>query len=176
MNYRNLVTKRLTLKNISADDREFMLKQFSDDNVNRYLFDAEPFTCLEEADELIAFFTKPEPRAQHRWIITLTQTGEKIGTCGFHFWDRQKREMQIGYDLQSAYWQKGYGYEAMQAVIDFIKQETDAMRVDACIACENIASIKLAEKLGFEFLGKMEVLNFRGKDYPHRIYTLLLNR
>lgn len=65
MFFQEIETERLLLKNISFDDRDFMLKEFSDDAVNRYLFDVEPLSNLEEADELINFYLQPEPRAQH---------------------------------------------------------------------------------------------------------------
>jgi hypothetical protein len=37
-----LNTERLLLKNIAEDDKEFIFSQFSNDSVNRHLFDAEP--------------------------------------------------------------------------------------------------------------------------------------
>lgn len=68
MLFKNLETERLYLKNIDISDRDFIYSQFSDDIVNRYLFDAEPLTDIEGADEIIAFYIQPEPRFQHRWI------------------------------------------------------------------------------------------------------------
>ena len=62
MLFHEIETERLRLKNISFEDREFMSKQFSDDSVNKYLFDAEPLNNLKEADELIDFYLQPEPR------------------------------------------------------------------------------------------------------------------
>lgn len=69
MLFKNIETKRLILKNISTDDREFIFNQFSNDMVNRYLFDAEPLINIEDADELINFYIQPEPRLQHRVLI-----------------------------------------------------------------------------------------------------------
>lgn len=47
----NLETERLILKNIAQEDRNFIFSQFSDDVVNKYLFDAEPLTDIIGADE-----------------------------------------------------------------------------------------------------------------------------
>lgn len=44
MFFRDLETSRLYLKNISPEDREFVFTQFSNDDVNQFLFDAEPLT------------------------------------------------------------------------------------------------------------------------------------
>lgn len=69
MLFKNIETKRLILKNISTDDREFIFNQFSNDMVNRYLFDAEPLINIEDADELINFYIQPEPRLQYGVLI-----------------------------------------------------------------------------------------------------------
>lgn len=69
MLFKNIETKRLILKNISTDDREFIFNQFSNDMVNRYLFDAEPLINIEDADELINFYIQPKPRLQYGVLI-----------------------------------------------------------------------------------------------------------
>ena len=51
-----ITTKRMNLKEIDCLDREFIFQQFSDEDVNRYLFDAEPVKTPEEADEIIEFY------------------------------------------------------------------------------------------------------------------------
>lgn len=173
MFYNTLQTERLTLKNISKEDRDFVYKQFSDDVINRYLFDAEPLTNLEGADEIIDFYVQPEPRMQHRWILVHKTDGVKIGTCGFHNWNQMASSVEIGYDLQEAYWGKGYMKEAMKEIIAFAQTQMQVREIQACISVENEKSIKLVEQLGFEVSGsKYEV--FRDQDYLHHIYTLRL--
>lgn len=169
----DLKTERLILKNISVDDRDFILEQFSNVSVNQYLFDAEPLSSLSEADDIIAFYTQDEPRLQHRWIMIQKDSGQKIGTCGFHCWDKDKRVVDVGYDLQKEYWRMGYMKEALSEIITFAEQKMDIVQIDAHISIENVASIMLAEKMGFVFYGKTENCMFRGKDYPHKIYSRL---
>lgn len=172
MLFEEMETERLYLKNISSDDRDFLLKQFSDESVNAYLFDAEPMETLAEADELIAFYTQPEPREQHRWILVSKENGEKIGTCGFHCLCREEGCVDLGYDLQKAYWGKGLMTEAVEAVLKAYLPKIGATRVFAHIAVGNTRSIRLAEKLGFVFEGETETLRFHGADYLHNIYVL----
>ena len=172
MLFRELETERLQLKNISAQDRDFILKQFSTDAVNEYLFDAEPFQELWEADELIEYFTQPEPRTLHRWILVLKDDGEKIGTCGFHNWDRENSRAEIGYDMQPDFWGKGYMSEAVKTILTFAKDEMKLKRIDADIYPENFRSVRLAERYGFRFNGETRVFVFRGEEYLHRVYTL----
>jgi RimJ/RimL family protein N-acetyltransferase len=79
--FTDLETERLFLECIGYDDAEFFYKQFSTDEVNQYLFDVEPFSSVEEAQEWIGFYVESEPRNQHRWIIVLKENGE-TGSAG----------------------------------------------------------------------------------------------
>ena len=172
--FRELETKRLRLKNIGYDDTEFIYKEFSTDEVNAYLYDAEPFNSPDEAKELIDFYTEEEPRCQHRWIIILKDSGEKIGTCGFHCLDRENNSAEIGYDLQPKHWRNGYMSEALEEAIKFAQNEMKLKSLVAHIFTDNIPSIKTAEKLGFYKTDETYYEEFRGEKYLHYIYRCCL--
>jgi ribosomal-protein-alanine N-acetyltransferase len=173
MFYNNIETDRLLLKNIDNGDREFIFSQFSDDDINKYLFDAEPLTDISGADEIIEFYLEPEPRPQHRWIVIRKADGMKMGTCGFHCWGIKDSRVEIGYDLKKEFWGNGYMYEALNGIIEFAKGSMNIKEINACIYTENHKSISLAEKLGFVLTGSKYEL-FRGKKYLHSIYSLTL--
>lgn len=171
MFYKQLETNRLLLKNIDSADREFVFSQFSDEDINKYLFDAEPLTDLSEADEIIDFYLQPEPRAQHRWIVQRKADGIKIGTCGFHCWNMEDSTVEIGYDLKKDFWGHGYMSESLKHIIEFAKNNMKVKKINACIYIENKRSIDLVEKLGFSLTGSKDEI-FRGEIYFHNIYTL----
>lgn len=62
----DLMTEGLLLRYIRYEDAAFFYRQFSNDDVNKYLYDAEPCASIEEAKEWIDFYLEPEPRDQHR--------------------------------------------------------------------------------------------------------------
>ena len=173
MLFNNLETERLLLKNINIDDRDFIFSQFSDDVVNKYLFDAEPVTDMQGADEIITFYIKPEPRLQHRWVILRKSDGMKMGTCGFHCWDQSNCKVEVGYDLKEEFWGNGYMQEAMKKIIEFAMNEMKVKKIIACIYINNQKSIRLAENLGF-VLSSSSYEVFRGNKYLHNIYSLYL--
>ena len=172
MLFRELETDRLLLKNISAKDSEFILAMFSNDEVNRFLFDAEPLKDIQEADELIDFYTQEEPRGHHRWVLVRKDDGVKVGTCGFHCWDKEAGCCDVGYDLLPDFWGQGYMLEAMRTIIEFVRSDMVLNYIDACIYIDNEKSVSLAEKCGFTFEGRMKDEVFRGEKYPHKIFTL----
>ncbi|WP_346917289.1 GNAT family N-acetyltransferase [Clostridium sp.] len=174
MLFNELETERLFLKNINIDDKDFIFSQFSDDVVNKYLFDAEPVTDMHGADEIITFYIEPEPRLQHRWIILRKSDGKKMGTCGFHCWDQKNRKVEVGYDLKEEFWRNGYMQEAMNKIIEFAMNEMQVKEIIACIYIDNQRSISLAENLGFLLSGSSYEV-FRGNKYLHNRYSLYLN-
>ena len=170
--FTDINTERLYLKCIGYDDVDFIFKQFSTDEVNRYLFDEEPYQSREEAKQLIDFYVEPEPRNQHRWILVRTENNEKIGTCGFHCWNRENKSVEIGYDLQPSFWRTGYISEAVKAILQFAKTVMKVEQVYAYVYPENIASVKTVEKMGFSRTGEQVCNVFRGEKYIHDIYCL----
>lgn len=90
MIFKSMETERLILKNISMEDREFIFSQFSDPVVTKYLFDREPLTDIEGADEILELYlSQQEPHLHHRWILIRKTDRIKIGTCGIHRWDQK---------------------------------------------------------------------------------------
>jgi len=169
----NIETNRLVLKCIDHSDRDFIYEEFQNDFINRYLFDAEPMTELSQADELIDFYTMVEPRKQNRWVLMDKTTNIKLGTCGFHVWDADNKEVEIGFELMEPYNGKGYMREAVEAIIEFARQKMKVERINAIVYIENNNCIKLLERLRFVKVGEEET-EFRGQLYPHHIYALTL--
>lgn len=172
MFFKELVTDRLLLKNISMCDREFVFAHFSNNEINRYLFDAEPVTDYDGADEIINSYLQPEPRPHHRWVLVKKSDGTKIGTCGFHNWDIASNSCDIGYDLHPDFWGNGYMLEALKSICAFAKSDMKIRYINAVIYIDNRGSMKLAQRLGFAFTGQMKDEIFRGERYPHKVLTL----
>ena len=121
--FNDIETNRLHLKCIDQNDRDFIFEEFQNDFINKYLFDQEPMIDIKEADDLIGFYEMKEPRNQNRWVMMDEKSNKKIGTCGFHLWDREKNEVEIGFELLEIYNGNGYMSEAIEAIIKFAKQK-----------------------------------------------------
>ena len=57
----------------------------------------------------------------------------KIGTCGFHCWNKEKSSAEVGYDLKEAFWGNGYMQEALKEIIAFAAKSMNIKRIDAVI-------------------------------------------
>jgi RimJ/RimL family protein N-acetyltransferase len=97
------------------------------------------------------------PSAQE-WLKHVVSDGrlfvvKRIGeskAIGFVFLSTEKSSgAHIGYLLGESYWGKGYATEILKGLIDFIASEDQVTRLIAGVATENVASIKLLQKMGF---------------------------
>ncbi len=168
----NIETERMLLKCVDQSDREFIFEEFQNDFINKYLFDAEPMTNIEQADELIEFYNMKEPRNQNRWVL-INNENIKMGTCGFHLWDRKKNKVEIGFELMQQYNGKGYMAEAIGAIIQFAQIKMKVNKIIAIVFIDNRKCKRLLEKFGIKKVDQEEY-KFRGNIYLHDIYELEL--
>lgn len=169
-----LETERLILRNIREEDTDFIYKHFSDEKVCEYLYDEVNFTSREEAAELVKFFSNPEINGYNRWVLVKKDTGERVGTCGFHLWDKTNHIAEIGYDLYPEYWGKGYMKEALTAAIESGFRNLQLNRINAFVALENRRSCHVLTGLNFKNEGIYRDKHFyKGKYYDHYSFSLL---
>ena len=156
-------TPRLLLNQLTRSDRKALFSIFSDPAVIE-LYDVERFTTIEEADRLIEYFdARFDSDTGVRWAIRDPQTGKLLGTCGYTNWNKYDHSAVIGYELAKDSWGAGYAFEAVNAIVNFIFDDSFHFyvhRIEALILPGNAASEKLVKKIGFSFEGRL-----RGKCY-----------
>ena len=83
------------------------------------------------------------------WGITLKPSDTVIGRVSLGSWAKHNNHAEVGYDLAQAYWRQGIGSEAVWAVVRFAFDVLHLHRVQAFPTLDNVASVRLLEKLGF---------------------------
>ncbi len=89
------------------------------------------------------------------WYWVLVEGGERmlIGSGGFTG-APFNGEVMIGYSMLEPYQRKGYGSEAVAALVNWAFAKPGVQRIIAETHGNNRASIRLLEKCGFEYAGK----------------------
>ncbi len=78
---------------------------------------------------------------------------------------------EVGYILDNAHWHKGLAVEGARGCLNYAFCEMKVDTVYCTIRPKNIASILVAERLGFKRAGEFVKL-YDGKEMPHLIFTL----
>lgn len=93
-----------------------------------------------------------------------------IGYCGLFFFPdiNGQAEVEIGYRLARSAWGKGYATEAARAVRDFAFADLGIKRLIAIIDPANVASIRVAKKIGMKY--EKEVM-LEGYTHPDHLYA-----
>lgn len=170
----NLETERLRLRAMGSDDVDFVQRHFGDAEVCRYLKDAPPVTTRAEAEAIVAAFAPESARLQNRWVLVRRESGEPIGTVGYHHWYRAYHRSEIGYDLTASAWGQGFMREALTAVIAFGFGPMELNRIEALVHPGNAASLGLLERFRFQREGLLRDLFYLdGVYYDHVLLSLL---
>jgi ribosomal-protein-alanine N-acetyltransferase len=144
-----LTTERLTLRQLSVDDKQNIFDLRSDTEINKYLNRAPSKTI----DDALNFIEKVNDSIKNNnsiyWVISLTNTNTFVGTiCLFDF-SNENNSCEIGYELMTKFQRQGIMKEAAQVVIDYVFQTLKLKKIVAFTHYENQNSTNLLLKLDF---------------------------
>lgn len=168
-----LYTDRLDLVEIKQSHLSDLHKLFSDENVTRF-YNLLPFQNEQEAQKHIDWFqNRFKDKLGIRWGIAIKGQQNIIGTIGFNNFSKRHRA-NIGYDLQTEYWNNGFITEALKAVINFGFNQLEINRIEAEVMQGNIISEKVLNKLNFKNEGVLrEWMLWNEKHYDMTMFSLL---
>lgn len=144
-----IITNRLALKNLSKKDLE-RLYQFTSDKENTKYMYVLPFFEIEEAEHFLNKVIKEDKKEKpHFYELGVYLKGLLIGKTCIYYLDEERKTVEIGYILDKSYWNCGYGFEIIEAMISFTKT-LSIKKIIAQIDEKNNASQKLVTKAGFK--------------------------
>ena len=115
-----------------------------------YEFENEPPPSLEWLQERFAKLeSRRSPDGNEKWLnwVVRLATSEFIGYVQATV--RADGSAAIAYELASAYWGRGLGHEAVQAMIDELVGHYRVLSLTAVLKRKNFRSRRLLERLGF---------------------------
>jgi len=141
-----LKTKRLLLRKYKADDF-VSVHSYASILENVVYMPFEP-NSEEDTRAFINFaITKADenPLTHYQYAAVLKDSDMLIGGCNLTL---SGHEAEIGWRLHHNYWNKGYGAEIGEALLEFAFGELNLHRITAHCDAENISSYKVMEKIG----------------------------
>ncbi len=146
-----LETERLTLREITTDDAEFMFNLMNDPSWLRFIGDRN-IDSIKASENYISNKLRPSYTSFGFgfYLTNLKEDDTPIGICGLV--KRPSMEhVDVGFAFMPEFRSKGYGYESTSAILEYAKSVLGINYIVAITDLENDHSIKLLEKLGLKF-------------------------
>lgn len=176
MNTMKLQTSRLVFREVSTDDVRNIHHLHSLPETDEFNTLGIPISIQDTeiimSDWLVA--QNSNPRSSYTFCLDLPDTKEFIGLIALTIGKPKYQSAEVWYKIDSKYWGKGYATEALTMLLDFGFNVLKLHRIEAGCAVENIASIKVLEKVGMTREGmKRKKLPIRGDWKDNYFYAIL---
>ena len=147
----SIETSRLRLRELTVDDAEFVCRLVNEPSFLTNIGDRGVRTP-EDARRYILDgpWTRQRKPGYAQFLIELKETGTPIGVCGLLY--RETLDLSdVGFALVPEHWGKGHATEAASAVMAYGRSTLGIERIVGLTSADNLASIKVLEKLGLSF-------------------------
>ncbi|MFK7970569.1 MAG: GNAT family N-acetyltransferase [Bacteroidia bacterium] len=161
-------TERLLLRKIALEDAAQLLHIRSDKTINRYIVRQVPLD-VEEVQEFVKKLLKGMGEGTFMfWAICWKdKPAEVLGTICFWNFSQDRTKAETGYELLPVYHGNGIMSEALEALLQVGLHDLGLEQIEAFTHVENIASIALLERAGFQLEPER-----RDPKFPHnRVYV-----
>ena len=147
-----LETQRLILRHLLPSDLGPLYALYRDPEIRRY-FPEGTLTYKETWEELEWFLNgHPKHPELGLWAVIEKDAKRFIGRCGLLPCKIDgQQEVEVAYLIDKACWGQGLGTEAARALLEYGFDKLDLLRLVCLIVRENLASIRVAQKIGMTF-------------------------
>jgi RimJ/RimL family protein N-acetyltransferase len=164
-----IVTPNVTLRPFNPDDAELMHRILAGKDVLRY-FPGTNAPTLEQVQRMIESVLKHwEEKGYGLWAVELRENGDLIGRCGLQL-IADTAEVEIDFIIDRQYWGRGLATEAGKAGLKFGFEELGLVSVVGIVHPENLASQRVLEKLGMQFVEATEYFGMACYRYLAEFY------
>jgi RimJ/RimL family protein N-acetyltransferase len=162
-------TERLILRPWQEGDVENYLTLAKDVGYTCFttpgFFSFAPDDIIENINKRLEIF---KSKNVGRFLLFEKESQDLIGTCGLMPYLLDGKEiMELGYRLRLKFWEKGFATEAAQAVLKDGFGRVGLTCISAFVLPQNKASIRVINKLKFQYLN-----DFMHANLLHQLYEL----
>ncbi len=171
-----LQTGRLNFRQVSKEDLNNIHALHSLPETDKFNTLGIPGTAQETEKIIYDWCSKQnaQPPASYIFCLELIDTKQFIGLIALNLGKPNYQTAEVWYKIHPDQWHNGYATEALSKILSFAFTNLKLHRIEAGCAVENIASIKVLEKLGMKKEGiKRKILPIRGEWKDNYFYAIL---
>ena len=161
-------TQRLVIEPFRPAFLEDYYREFTAE-VTQYQY-PDPFSDLEAARRVLSGFLEDMDRGEMLELVILSREGEFLGSA--EVFGLREEAPEIGLWLKPTVQGKGYGYEALRAVVDYLNSLKKYRYYIYEADVRNVPSLRLIEKFRHEKGEGQKVTTERGKELVLQSYRV----
>ena len=158
-----LETERLILRELNETDVEGMFELDSNPKVHTYLGSHQTIQKREDAAKIIEIVKRQyQENGIGRWAVIEKESGDFVGWSGLKLekgLPNYSPYYDLGYRFIPKFWGKGYATETAKFALKFGFLELNLNQINATAQEANIASNKVIQKVGFQFIETFQFEN-----------------
>lgn len=158
MNF-TITTERLTIQPFSNIFLKTYYKEFTD-KITQYQY-PDSFPSIASADKILSKFVHDMTQGEMLELVILTHDGEFIGSL--EAFAITEKTPELGLWLKSSAHGKGYGYEALNELVDYLNSTGKYQYYIYEVDVRNTPNIHLVEKFHYKKGGYEEITTASGK-------------
>lgn len=171
-------TQRLLLRPMALDDAEAVFSYRSLPEVNTYTY-TPVWTSLDDArahvEKYVPMLANPE-NGFGKWMIVRRDTSAVIGDVFLNKEAELQGTAEVGYMLHPDHQGQGFATEAVRAALRIGFEEWCVHRMYARVDEDNIASVRVCQKLGMRQEARLIENDRRGHFWSNELIFAMLDR
>lgn len=141
-------SQRLISKKLCKKDAPKLFEFYSDSESMKYR-GSKPMLHIDDAYQMISDQNLSEVVTKFRRGIFKKINNELIGTFLIEYNTESPIECEIGFSIGKDYWNKAYGSEILNSILEELKVFQQFQKIKAWCVKENQASVKILMNAGF---------------------------
>lgn len=162
LNLKNINTKRLILVPLTLELTKSLMLGQNEELEKLGIKQNEKWPTEDTYDILPIIAESLEqtkvPTGFETWMIIRNDNNQVIGDIGFHGKPDENGEVEVGYGLVEDERKKGFGFEALEAIMTWAISQSNVKIIKADCLIDNIPSARLLEKVGLKEINRDEEL------------------
>ncbi|REK09031.1 MAG: N-acetyltransferase [Planctomycetota bacterium] len=150
-----ILTERFRLRPFCQGDLDDLARLYADADVMRYIGNGNTRTRAQTWREIAAFLGHRQIRGYTNLAIEDRRTGAFVGECGPWFPEGWPM-LEVGWLVDPRRWGQGIAPEVGRAALDWSFENLGVDEICSIIVPENVASARVADKLGAKIEGTFE--------------------
>lgn len=151
--FQEIKTHRLHLRKLCREDVARFFGFAGSEAVTKYMLWKPHRELSESVASIEKAISRYENGNSYRWAIALGENDSLIGIIDLLGFNGTENTCSFAYMIAEEYWGRGFGTEALTAVLEFAFTKLNVAAVEADHFAENAASGAVMRKVGMKYCG-----------------------